>query len=277
MAKASGSAGKGNAVSAGAAAAPDQLRAIEGSLFAYAEAPQFEWLELPGLQGRATRGSQHPLFNIVGGARCDESGADPALAAARAFFAERGELFGFTVGPLSQPADWRARLQAAGFTLAVATAGMIWTDWSTPIRANPAARVRRATREDIPALRHVYGEGYPIPAPLVEPLLEWIWALGGQHYLAWLDGQEEPVTAANMYPYPGTKTLVLQGAATLPEYRGRGLYTSILAHRLAEAAHWRMEAAILQADRATSAPICARLGFREVAALDVYLLPAPTP
>ena len=191
------------------------------------------------------------------------------------FFAERGEVFGFTVGPLSQPDDWRARLSAAGFSLAVETAGMIRTDLSAPVRRNPAVRVRRATRADIPALRVVYSEGYPIPAPLVEPFLEWVWALGGEHYLAWLEEHDEPVTAANMFPFPGTKTLVLQGAATLPEFRGRGLYTSILVQRIADAAAQGMTAAILQADRATSAPICAKLGFREVASLDVYLSPLP--
>ena len=253
------------------------LCAIEGSLLAYAEAPRFEWLDLPGLQGRALRGSQHPLYNIVGVAKCAAADADAALAKARTFFAERGEVFGFTVGPLSRPDDWRARLGKAGFSLALATAGMIRTDLSAPIRRNPAVRVRRATRADIPALCVVYSEGYPIPAPLVEPFLEWVWALGGEHYLAWLEGHDEPVTAANMFPFPGTKTLVLQGAATLPEFRGRGLYTSILAQRVADAAALGMTAAILQADRATSASICAKLGFREAAALDVYLSPVSAP
>ena len=109
------------------------LCAIEGSLLAYAEAPRFEWLDLPGLQGRALRGSQHPLYNIVGVAKCAAADADAALVKARTFFAERGEVFGFTVGPLSQPDDWRARLGKAGFSLALATAGMIRTDLSAPM------------------------------------------------------------------------------------------------------------------------------------------------
>lgn len=253
----------------------DLLRAIEGSLLAYAEAPQFEWLDIPGLQGRALRGSQHPLFNIVGAAQCTEENAEATLTQARAIFAEMGEIFGFCVGPLSQPGDWQERLAAAGFSLAVATAGMIRTDLNAPIRRNPAVRVRRATREDIPALCRVYSEGYPIPVNTAAPFLEWVWALGGEHYLAWLAGQDEPVTAANMFPFPGTKVLVLQGAATLPDFRGRGLYTSILSQRIADAAALGMQAAILQADRSSSAPICAKLGFQEITSLDVHLSPMP--
>ena len=253
--------------------APDVLRAIEGSLLAYAEAPQFEWLAIPGVQARAFRGSQHPLFNIVGVAQCTEENAAATLTQAGAIFAEMGEIFGFCVGPLTQPRNWAERLTAAGFTLAVATAGMVRTDLQTPIRRNPAVRVRRATRADIPDLCRVYTEGYPLPANTAAPFLEWVWALGGHHYLAWLDGMEEPVTAANMFPYPGTDVLVLQGAATLPDYRGRGLYTSILSQRIADAGEMGVSAAILQADRSSSASICAKLGFDEITSLDVYMSP----
>lgn len=252
---------------------PTVLQAIEGSLLAYAEAPQFEWLAIPGVRARALRGSQHPLFNIVGVAQCRAEDADATLQQVLATYDDMGELFGFCVGPLSQPRDWAARLQAAGFTLAVATAGMVRTDLQTPIRRNPAVRVRRATREDIPDLCRILSEGYPMPLKTAAPFLEWVWALGGHHYLAWLEGMAEPVTAANVFPFPGSKVLVLQGAATLPDYRGRGLYTSILAQRLADAAEMGMEAAILQADRSSSAPICARLGFDEIASLNVYLSP----
>ncbi len=250
------------------------LPAIEGSLFARAAVPDFEWLDWPGLRGRALRGSQHPLFNIVGVAQCDDRGAEAALTAASNFFAARGEIFGFTVGPLARPADWHARLEAANFSRAISTAAMARTDLTEAIPRDARLRVRRATRADIPVLRTIYHQGYPIPAPLVPPLLEWVWALGGEHYLAWLPNHEDPSAVANMFPWPGTKTLVLQGAATLPADRGRGLYTNLLAQRLADAAAAGMQAAILQADHASSAPICVKLGFREIAPFDVFVSPS---
>ena len=43
-----------------------------------------------------------------------------------------------------------------------------------------------------------------------------------------------------------------------------------MAKRLADARAMGMEAAILQADRTTSAPICANLGFEEVCSIDLY-------
>ena len=58
--------------------------------------------------------------------------------------------------------------------------------------------------------------------------------------------------------------------ATLSEYRGKGVYTALMAKRLADARALGMEAAVLQADRTTSAPICANLGFEEVCSLDLY-------
>jgi hypothetical protein len=63
----------------------------------------------------------------------------------------------------------------------------------------------------------------------------------------------------------------MQGAATLSEYRGNGVYTALMAKRLADARALGMEAAILQADRRTSAPICANLGFEEVCSIDLYV------
>jgi len=44
-----------------------------------------------------------------------------------------------------------------------------------------------------------------------------------------------------------------------------------MAKRLADARALGMEAAILQADRRTSAPICANLGFEKVCSIDLYV------
>ena len=94
---------------------------------------------------------------------------------------------------------------------------------------------------------------------------------GGSHYLAFLDGVERPVSVASMFPFPKSTIAVMQGAATLSEYRGKGVYTGLMAKRLADARALGMEAAILQADRRTSAPICANLGFEKVCSIDLYV------
>ena len=58
--------------------------------------------------------------------------------------------------------------------------------------------------------------------------------------------------------------------------RGRGTYTALMAARLAEARAMGKDAAVLQGDRKTSAPICVKLGFREVCSVDFYAW-SPTP
>jgi N-acetylglutamate synthase-like GNAT family acetyltransferase len=85
-----------------------------------------------------------------------------------------------------------------------------------------------------------------------------------------LEGVERPVSVASMFPFPNTTVAVMQGAATLADYRGKGVYTALMAKRLADARAMGMEAAIVQADRKTSAPICANFGFKEVCSIDLY-------
>ena len=64
---------------------------------------------------------------------------------------------------------------------------------------------------------------------------------------------------------------VMQGAATLNEHRGQGIYTAMMAKRLADARAMGKDTAVLQGDRKTSAPICVKLGFKDVCSIDYYL------
>jgi hypothetical protein len=45
----------------------------------------------------------------------------------------------------------------------------------------------------------------------------------------------------------------------------------MMAARVAEARAMGKEAAVLQGDRKTSAPICVKLGFEEVCSIDLYV------
>ena len=61
------------------------------------------------------------------------------------------------------------------------------------------------------------------------------------------------------------KVLYLNGAAVLPEFRGKGIYHSMLKTRLQKARKRGCEIAVTQARVGTSKPILRRLGFREYA------------
>src|SRR5215475_12233806 len=210
--------------------------ALETSIFAFPEMPgRWEVLDFPGVRAHATPQISHPIGNLVGVAALTEANAD------------------------------------AGIAKVLAQAGQVLTNLGLAIQVNPAVTVRQATPEDRDALIRVYATAYPLPQELAA-----VWtdvlprATGGRHYLAFLEGVEEPVAVASMFPFPTSTVAVMQGAATLHAYRGQGVYTALMATRLADARAMGMEAAILQADRTTSAPICANLGFKEVCSIDLY-------
>ncbi len=74
---------------------------------------------------------------------------------------------------------------------------------------------------------------------------------------------------------PDSKIVLLGGAATLLEARGRGVYSALVRRRLDDARADGREAAVIQADRDTSAPICAKLGFRELCSMEVFAWTPP--
>jgi len=248
------------------------LHALENSVFEFPEMPgRWEVLDFPGVRAHATPQASHPIGNLIGVSTLTEEHADAVIAQVRGFFAERHHTVGWWVNPSSTPGDLVIRLEAAGFAKVIEQAGQVLTNMGLEIKVNPAVTVRQATRDDREALIRVYATAYPLPEEMaavwtdVLPL-----ATGGRHYLAFLDGVEGPVAVASLFPFPNSTVAVMQGAATLNAYRGNGVYTALMAKRLADARDMGMEAAILQADRATSAPICANLGFEEVCSIDLY-------
>ena len=89
-------------------------------------------------------------------------------------------------------------------------------------------------------------------------------------YFAYVDGGTEPVGWSYLVYLPDSPIVLLGGAATLPEHRGRGIYSALVAKRLADARADGRSAAVIQAVRSTSAPIAAKLGFRELCGLEFY-------
>jgi GNAT superfamily N-acetyltransferase len=246
--------------------------ALENSIFAFPEIPgRWEVLDFPGVRARATPQTSHPIGNLVGVATLTEANADAVIAQVRDFFAARDHTVGWWLNPSSTPGDLVLRLEAAGFAKVLEQAGQVLTNLGLAIKVNPVVTVRQATHADRDDLIRLYATAYPLPEALAAVITDVLpLAAGGRHYLAFLDGVEEPVAVASMFPFPKSTVAVMQGAATLSAYRGKGVYTALMATRLADARALGMEAAILQADRTTSAPICANLGFEEVCSIDLY-------
>ena len=248
------------------------LRALENSFFEFPEVPGlWELPDFPGLRAHATPQTSHPVGNLVGVATLSEANADAVIAQVQDFFGRRGHIVGWWVNPSSTPGDLVSRLETAGFTKIVEQAGQVLTNLGFDIKVNPAVTVRQATPDDRDDLIRLFTTAYPVPEALAAVVTDTLpLVAGGRHYLAFFDGVEGPVSGASMFPFPDSTVAVMQGAATLTDYRGKGVYTALMAKRLADARAMGMEAAILQADRKTSAPICANLGFEEVCSIDLY-------
>jgi GNAT superfamily N-acetyltransferase len=248
------------------------LRALENSVFEFPELPgRWEVLEFPGVRAHATPQTSHPIGNLVGVSALTEETADAVIAQVQEFFAQRHHTVGWWVNPSSTPRDLVIRLEAAGFSKVIEQAGQVLTNMGRDIKVNPAVTVRQATPDDRDDLIRLYTTAYPLPEEMAVVFTDVVPLVAdGRHYLAFLDGVERPVSVASMFPFPNSTVAVMQGAATLKEYRGNGVYTALMAKRLADARAMGMEAAVLQADRTTSAPICANLGFEEVCNIDLY-------
>jgi GNAT superfamily N-acetyltransferase len=249
------------------------LHALENSVFEFPELPgRWEVPSFWGVRAHATPKASHPIGNLVGVSTLTEETADTVIVQVQNFFAKRNQVVGWWLNPSSTPGDLVIRLEAAGFSKVVEQAGQVLTNVEREIKVNPAVTVRQATQDDRADLIRLYATAYPLPEEMAAVITDVLpLAAGGRHYLAFLDGVERPVSVASMFPFPNSTIAVMQGAATLSQYRGNGVYTALMAKRLADARAMGMEAAVLQADRTTSAPICANLGFEEVCSIDLYV------
>jgi len=245
--------------------------AIESSLFLYAPIPGVvSDLGVKGLRGRVTDLS-HPLANLCGLAALSETEADATVAAVKDRFAKERKAFGWVTGPGTRPRDLDKRLRNAGLQPIAHLAGMSApTDLAVP--ANDAVRIREVSAEEQRRETDMMGRAYGMPPEVSALFVQLVSASPGlksRAYFASVDGGG-PVAWSYLVYLPNSPVVLLGGAATLPEARGKGIYSALVKRRLADARRDGREAAVIQADRDTSAPICAKLGFRELCSLEVY-------
>jgi GNAT superfamily N-acetyltransferase len=251
----------------------DLVEAIETTLFLYpAVHGLVQDLGIAGLRGRITKVS-HPIANLCGDARFSERESDAMIEKVRQRYGDLA--FGWVTGPSTRPADLPKRLEDAGMSHVDSLAGMTLTDLATPIAANPGVRIEETSMRDAVARSEMMGRAYGLPIEVMRVFNEMLAAaadrIKSRGYFAYLEGSDEPVAWSYLAYIPDSPTVLLGGAATLEEYRGHGLYTALVARRLADARADGRTAAVIQADRNTSAPICAKLGFREICGLELFV------
>ena len=252
----------------------DLIQAIESSLQVYpAVSGLSEDLAVKGVRGRVTDLS-HPLANLVGMADIAPDEVDATLKMVRNRYSRGRKAYGWVTGPLTRPNDLGARLVASGLVKEDEMAGMVLTDLAVPIGVDAKIEIREATLHDAQAASGMMARAYDMPeevARFFNVLLAMTDSkVKNRGYFAYVDGGIEPVGWSYLVYLPDSPIVLLGGAATVPEHRGRGIYSALVAKRLADARADGRSAAVIQAVRSTSAPIAAKLGFREVCGLEFY-------
>jgi GNAT superfamily N-acetyltransferase len=206
----------------------------------------------------------------------DERSADAAIAAQIARFAEQPRPWEWKHYSYDQPPDLPARLLAAGFTrepaeaLLVAEIADLALDASPPPGVVLRAVVDEQGVEALVALHdEVFGDDHAELGRMVlaglrrEPAtVAAVVAVAG----------ETPIAAGRVEFHPGGEFAGLWGGGTLPAWRGRGVFRSLVAHRaaLASARGFRY----LQVDASPeSRPILQSLGFVELATTTPFTHP----
>ncbi len=204
----------------------------------------------------------------------DEHTADAAIAAQLAHYRAAGVPFEWKLYGHDGPADLGARLLAAGFapeepeTLLAAEAAA----QTGAVPLPDGVELREVTdAEGVRQVVEVHERAFGTDSSdLGRRLLDRLAADPGTvtAVLALADGV--PVSAARLELYPGTDFAGLWGGGTVEEWRGRGLYRALVAHRARVAAarghRW------LQVDAApTSRPILQRLGFLPLTTTTPYV------
>jgi GNAT superfamily N-acetyltransferase len=255
-------------------AADALIEAVESSLQVYPPVSGLsEDLGVKGVRGRVTDLS-HPLANIVGMANIAPDDVAATLKIVRNRYSGGRKAYGWVTGPLTRPHDLGERLVASGLKKIDEMAGMVLTDLAVPIAVDPKVDIREATLHEAQAASAMMGRAYDMPEEVAR-FFNVLLAMTGSKvknsgYFAYVDGGSEPVGWSYLVYLPDSPIVLLGGAATLPEHRGRGIYSALVAKRLADARADGRSAAVIQAVRSTSAPIAAKLGFREVCGLEFY-------
>ncbi|MEU6807166.1 GNAT family N-acetyltransferase [Streptomyces neyagawaensis] len=203
----------------------------------------------------------------------DEAGADAAIAEQIRYFSGLGRDFEWKLYGHDLPVDLGRRLRAAGFTAAPEETLMVAEVADLTLDVDPPEGVRIlpvTDPEGVAMVADVHEKAFGTDSTRMRNQL--LAQLGGDTdtvvAVVALAG-DEPVSAARMELLPGTRFAGLWGGGTVENWRGRGVYRALVAHRARVAADRGYR--YVQVDAlARSRPILARLGFEPLTTTTPY-------
>lgn len=244
-------------------------REAERTLLDYSWAWEGEREHLDDLGGALLRWLEVPWFGLDGMVVhlcCDAARVEQQLDALIARVGERR--CWWIVGPSAQPPDIAERLVARGFVKEVEWAGLALRDLTVPIPSNPDLVIEPLSHANAAEYAAYCAatdtSGDPrVPAERLAAAYRFVEANAPDAgiYLGRIDGA---IAACVVSHIESTGVVYLRNAETRPEFRRRGIYLSLVAHRLAVARSLGCTAAVVQAQTQSSAPILLKRGFQRV-------------
>jgi GNAT superfamily N-acetyltransferase len=199
--------------------------------------------------------------------------ADAAIAAQIAYFRGMGHSFEWKLYDYDPPPDLGARLAAHRLVPEEPETMVVLDTAEAPpaLLAPVTADIRPITDEvGLRALIQLEETVWKEDRGWLETSLRDEMALTPDDlrlYMAYVDGV--PASVAWIRFHPGQQFAGLWGGSTLPAYRGRGLYTALVAVRLRDAQAQGVRFLTVDASP-MSRPILERLGFRVIAVTTPY-------
>ncbi len=256
------------------------IEAIESTDYMIPHIPGFlEYLSIAGLKACVTAISD-PAANRVSNARLTEDNVADVVAHIYQYYSSRNLAFSWVVGPNTTPRDIESHLVNVGMKRTIGIEGMYLEAMNLEVPDNADVRIVERPLSDPGASVETMAEAFPMSLESSRHFHELLSRsepqLRSRIYLACAENSEQPVACSYMTYLPRYPIALLCGAATLPIFRGRGFYTSMLARRLNDAHADGIEKLIVLADRISSAPICKKTGFVKACSMDIYTwMPKP--
>lgn len=229
--------------------------------------------EVDGPVVRLMTESEEEGMDFVIYSALDEENADREIARQVDTFSQSGRAFEWKTFEHDRPGNLMERLSTFGFEAGEAEALCVLELAEAPPRllAPQTADVRRLTDPaDLETVRRllaaVWDDEFAWFVPRMESYMEGDYAA---IYTAYVAG--EPASAAWSFFPPGSRFASLYGGSTLPRYRGRGLYTALVAARVQEAIRRGYQFLTIDAGD-MSQPIVERQGFRLMTNTTPYIM-----
>ena len=236
---------------------------------------EVEPLEINGITGRISNIDSYGL-NCVGLSKLSGESAEVVIRKVIACYSERKKNFTWLVGPSSSPHNLGSLLEKNGLIKIpqVCMSGMHAHLKELKVKGNEDVTVEKKPISKITEyadlLASAYGFGESVEAFAIRSKLIVHSGDGGNLYLAFLENKDNPVAYGVSVYYEKEKVVILQGSGTVGAFRRKGIYTKLVAARIADACDMGMETAVIQAINSTSMPICQKIGFQKISDIDLY-------